>query len=111
VCLTRAAKLSAREIRAGRENAGVSQAVFAEHIGVTTGLVSKWERGQKQPRRIAHKMLAIVKTRGLAQSPGQGLFFQPDIGEALCLIHHVLRGLARVVGAAAAASSGQGWRG
>jgi putative transcriptional regulator len=65
MCLTNPVKLSAREIRAIRETAGVSQAVFAEHIGVTTGLVSKWERGQKQPSRMALKMLALVKTKGL----------------------------------------------
>ena len=65
MCLTKAAKLSAQEIRAIRERAGVSQAVFAEHIGVTTGLVSKWERGEKRPSRMALKILALVKTKGL----------------------------------------------
>jgi putative transcriptional regulator len=66
MCLTRPVKLSGREIRAIREGAGVSQAVLAEHIGVTTGLVSKWERGEKEPSRMALKMLALVKTKGLA---------------------------------------------
>jgi putative transcriptional regulator len=65
MCLTKAAKLSAREIRAIRERAGVSQAVFAEHIGVTTGLVSKWERGEKRPSRMALKILALVNAKGL----------------------------------------------
>ena len=65
MCLTKAVNLSAQEIRAIRERAGVSQAVFAEHIGVTTGLVSKWERGEKQPSRMALKVLALVKTKGL----------------------------------------------
>lgn len=65
MCLTKAVKLTAQEIRAIRERAGVSQAVFAEHIGVTTGLVSKWERGEKRPGRMALKVLALVKTKGL----------------------------------------------
>jgi putative transcriptional regulator len=65
LCLTKAVKLSAKEIRAIRQRAGVSQAVFAEHIGVTTGLVSKWERGEKRPSRMALKVLALVKTKGL----------------------------------------------
>lgn len=65
MCLTKAVKLSAQEIRTIRERAGVSQAVFAEHIGVTTGLVSKWERGKKRPSRMALKVLALVKTKGL----------------------------------------------
>jgi putative transcriptional regulator len=64
-CLTEVAALSAREIRSIRERAGVSQAVLAEHIGVTTGLISKWERGEKRPSRMALKMLALVKNKGL----------------------------------------------
>ena len=64
-CLTKIESLSAAEIRAIREEAGVSQAVFAEHIGVTTGLVSKWECGDKRPSRMALKLLAVVKSKGL----------------------------------------------
>lgn len=64
-CLTRIEALSAAEIRAIRKKAGVSQAVFAEHIGVTTGLVSKWECGEKRPSRMALKFLALVKNKGL----------------------------------------------
>lgn len=64
-CLTQIEALSGEEIRAIREKAGVSQAVFAEHIGVTTGLVSKWECGDKHPSRMALKLLALVKTKGL----------------------------------------------
>jgi putative transcriptional regulator len=65
MCLTRAESLKASEIRAIRVKAGVSQAVFAEHLGVTTGLVSKWECGVKRPSRMAFKMLALVKAKGL----------------------------------------------
>ena len=65
MCLTKIETLSAAEIRAIREKAGVSQSVFAEHIGVTTGLVSKWECGDKQPSRMALKLLALVKNKGL----------------------------------------------
>lgn len=66
LCLTRIEAFSPREIRAIREAAGVSQAVFAEHLGVTTGLVSKWECGDKKPSRMALKLLAVVKAKGLA---------------------------------------------
>ena len=64
-CLTKITPLTAKEIRAIREAAGVSQAVFAHHIGVTTGLVSKWECGDKSPSRMALKLLALVKSKGL----------------------------------------------
>ena len=65
MCLTETPKLTAAEIRAIREKAGVSQAVFAAHIGVTAGLISKWECGDKQPSQMALKLLALVKAKGL----------------------------------------------
>ncbi len=65
MCLTDAPKLTAAEIRAIREQAGVSQAVFAAHIGVTAGLISKWECGDKHPSPMALKLLALVRAKGL----------------------------------------------
>ncbi len=65
MCLTKAENLTPAEIKAIRIKAGVSQAVFAEHLGVTTGLVSKWECGDKRPSRMALKLLAVVKAKGL----------------------------------------------
>lgn len=65
MCLTKTETLKPKEIRAIRVKAGVSQAVFAEHLGVTPGLVSKWECGEKRPSRMALKLLAVVKNKGL----------------------------------------------
>ena len=65
MCLTKTETLTPGEIKAIRCKAGVSQAVFAEHLGVTTGLVSKWECGDKRPSRMALKLLAVVKAKGL----------------------------------------------
>ena len=65
MCLTKTPELKPAQIRAIRVETGVSQAVFAQHIGVTTGLVSKWECGEKHPSRMALKMLALVKNKGL----------------------------------------------
>ena len=64
-CITKTVPLDADEIRAIRETAGVSQSVFAEHIGVTAGLVSKWECGEKKPSGPSLKLLTLVKTKGL----------------------------------------------
>jgi putative transcriptional regulator len=64
-CLTKSPALSPREIKQIRVTSGVSQAVFAAHLGVTTGLISKWETGDKKPSRMALKLLAVVKKRGL----------------------------------------------
>jgi putative transcriptional regulator len=50
LCLTTVEALSPRQIAALRKRSGVSQAVFASYLNVATGLVSKWERGEKQPQ-------------------------------------------------------------
>jgi putative transcriptional regulator len=65
MCLTRVAALSPREIRQLREVAGVSQEIFAQHIGVSKDLVSKWERGEKKPSGPSLKLLSLVKHKGL----------------------------------------------
>jgi len=51
------------EIAEVRKKAGVSQAVFARYLNVTVGLVSQWERGEKQPRGSSLKLLALVQKR------------------------------------------------
>ena len=65
MCLTRVEALSPREIRQLRETAGVSQEVFAQHIGVSKDLVSKWERGEKKPSGPSLKLLSLVRHKGL----------------------------------------------
>jgi putative transcriptional regulator len=54
-CLTRVKELSPKQIAAVRKRAGVSQAVFASYLNVTTGLVSQWERGKntRKGRRLS----------------------------------------------------------
>src|SRR3954452_10423457 len=65
-CLTPARPFAPGEIRALREREGASQAVFARHLNVTTGLVSQWERGEKHPKGASLKLLSLVAKRGLA---------------------------------------------
>jgi putative transcriptional regulator len=64
-CLTLVEQLSAKEIQKMRENAGVSQAIFARYLNVKTKLVSEWERGEKKPSGPSLKLLALVKVKGL----------------------------------------------
>jgi putative transcriptional regulator len=64
-CLTEVEKLSPKQIAEMRRRAGVSQAVFASYLNVTTGLVSKWERGEKHPHGPSLKLLALVQKKGL----------------------------------------------
>lgn len=48
-----------------RERERVSQAVFASHLNVTTGLVSQWEPGEKKPQGASLKLLSLVRENGL----------------------------------------------
>lgn len=65
-CLITVEELSPRQITALRKRAGVSQEMFARYLNVTTGLVSKWERGEKQPQGPSLKLLSLVRKKGLA---------------------------------------------
>lgn len=64
-CLTSVERLSAKEIAEVRKREGVSQAVFAKYLNVTPGLISQWERGEKQPRGASLKLLSLVRKKGL----------------------------------------------
>lgn len=65
LCLTQIEPMSGDEIQAMRERAGVSQAVFARHLNVSTKLVSDWERDVKRPSGPSLKLLSLVKAKGL----------------------------------------------
>jgi putative transcriptional regulator len=65
-CLTPLIELSPAAIRKIRTEASLSQAVFAAYLNVTTGVVSKWERGEKQPRGPAAKLLSLAAKNGVA---------------------------------------------
>lgn len=65
-CLTPIIHLSPEAIRRIRTRAAISQSVFAAYMNVTTGVISKWERGEKQPRGPAAKLLSLAAKRGIA---------------------------------------------
>jgi len=64
-CLTIVAPLTAEEIVALRQREGVSQAVLARALNITTNYVSQMERGTKSPRGATLKLLSLVKSKGL----------------------------------------------
>lgn len=65
-CLTPIRPLKPKQIKALREREQVSQAVFANYLNITASLVSKWERGEKQPSGASLKLLTLVEKHGLA---------------------------------------------
>lgn len=64
-CLTTVEALTAKDIQALRKREGVSQAVFARCLNVTTNYVSQLERGEKKPRGAMLKLLSLVREKGL----------------------------------------------
>ena len=56
---------SAAEIRAMREKANLSQAVFARRLNLTAGYISQLERGVKTPKGPALVLLNLIKKRGI----------------------------------------------
>ena len=65
MCLTPVKDMTPEDIRALRLREQASQAVFARHLNVTTGLVSQWERGEKRPRGASLKLLSLLAKNGL----------------------------------------------
>jgi putative transcriptional regulator len=57
--------LSGKEIRAMREKAHLSQAVFAHYLKLTVGYVSQLERGAKRPTGPALVLLDIIRRKGI----------------------------------------------
>ena len=66
LCLSPVLPLSPKEIKEMREQANMSQPVFAEALNVSASAVKHWEIGDKFPSDAALKLLNIVKRHGLA---------------------------------------------
>jgi putative transcriptional regulator len=65
LCLTPIQKMTPKRIRELRTREKASQAVFAAYLNVTPSLVSKWERGEKNPQGTSLKLLSLVEKKGL----------------------------------------------
>ena len=62
--LSVAEPISGDEIRTLREQAHLSQAVFARYLNLTVGYVSQLERGTKQPKGPALTLLNVIRHKG-----------------------------------------------
>ena len=49
------------EIKSIRQNAGFTQAVFAQYMGVSVKTVEAWESGRNHPEGAACRLLALTK--------------------------------------------------
>ena len=60
-----AVPISAAKIKALREEANLSQAVFARLLNLTVGYVSQLERGAKRPTGEALALLNVIQRKGI----------------------------------------------
>ena len=64
----RSVTLTGPEIRTLREQAHMSQAVFARYLNLTVGYVPQLERGAKRPSGPALVLLDIIRRKGIGAS-------------------------------------------
>jgi putative transcriptional regulator len=57
--------LTGAEIKAVRERANLSQAVFARYLNLTVGYISQLERGAKRPTGAALVLLNVIRRKGI----------------------------------------------
>lgn len=65
LCLPPVRACSADDVRRIRQQANVSQAVFAAVLNVGKATVCAWEQGSKSPSGPALKLLDLVERKGL----------------------------------------------
>lgn len=57
--------VSAEDVKAMREKAQMSQAVFAHHLNLTVGYISKLERGAIRPTGSTLALLHVIRRKGM----------------------------------------------
>jgi putative transcriptional regulator len=57
--------LTGEDIRTMRQQAHMSQAVFAHYLNLTVGYVSQLERGSKRPTGAALALLNVIRRKGI----------------------------------------------
>ncbi len=57
--------MAPKQIRMLRENANISQAVFAAVLNTSVSTVQKWEIGDKKPSGPSLKLLSLIHRKGI----------------------------------------------
>ncbi len=58
--------MAPKQIKMLRENAQISQAVFAAVLNTSVSTIQKWEIGDKKPSGPSLKLLSLIRRKGLA---------------------------------------------
>jgi putative transcriptional regulator len=70
-------QIGTAELTRLRERIGMSQAVFAGVLNVSTKTVQSWEQGQRQPSQAALRMLQLLEERPKTVCEIVGVPFKP----------------------------------
>lgn len=65
LCHLNMEEMTPKKIKSLREQAHVSQAVFAAVLNISPSTVQKWEIGEKKPSGPSLKLLNLIKRKGL----------------------------------------------
>jgi putative transcriptional regulator len=65
LCHLEVAEMPPRKIKALREGAQLSQAVFAAVLNTSLSTVQKWEAGDKKPSGPSLKLLSLIERKGV----------------------------------------------
>lgn len=64
-CIATVKVIAPKQIKRIREQARVSQPVFARYLNTSESTIQKWETGMKHPSGMALKLLSVVEKHGL----------------------------------------------
>ena len=62
-------KYSKDEIKQVRTNAGMTQAIFADYLGVSVKTVEAWECGRTHPTGPAYRLMSLLSEPGDSYTP------------------------------------------
>jgi putative transcriptional regulator len=65
LCHLNMEEMTPRKIKSLRQEAHLSQAVFAAVLNISPSTVQKWEIGEKKPSGPSLKLLNLIKRKGL----------------------------------------------
>ena len=65
LCNLDVAVMAPKQIKLLRENAHISQAVFAAVLNTSLSTVQKWEIGDKKPSGPSLKLLSLIQRKGI----------------------------------------------
>jgi putative transcriptional regulator len=65
LCLPPVQEISAKQIRAIRDQPRMRQAVFAAVLNTSVSRVNKWEIGEKRPSGPSLKLLNVIERKGV----------------------------------------------